>query len=350
MSHSDHSDFQLPGLNRTPNGIARWIVSTAWAYSSRWNNRRLENHFHGIWNIVLHDLTDDLAPYVFVVPQYQIDSVGKAKAAPNTSTDTAAKQDATELTPDFSVVMTLVAPRNITQESLSRHPFANWNEFKIDSFIAPLFAELKRSPSRRCATIEVFREGLGGLFDEAMHSLEKQAENGFAMQAKEVNQIILLACVGEWWSWKIAERHLYVARADLMNNILGDLEEFENAGSPKGPRKLPPRGSKTAQNRQKCFEPEDESDESDESSDKVPYNPRRKGEGKMQKRSAYPIHYTELGSFEERLKENVEDAMPPDYRWSNFIRLGSPASNQRLFLIHRFLSTDCMTVLNDLVS
>jgi hypothetical protein len=69
------SDFQVPGLRRTPNGIARWIVSTAWAYSSKWNNRRLENHFHGIWNIVLHDLTDDLAPYAFVVPQYQIDSV-----------------------------------------------------------------------------------------------------------------------------------------------------------------------------------------------------------------------------------------------------------------------------------
>ena len=135
-----------------------------------------------------------------------------------------------------------------------------------------------------------------------------------------------------------------------MNNILGDLEEFENAGSPKGPHKLPPRRSKTPLNRQKCFEPDDESDESDEPINKLPYNPRRRGEGKMQKRSAHPIHYTELRSFEEQLEENVENAMPPKHRWSIFIRLGSPASNQRLFLIHRFLSTDCMTILNNLVS
>lgn len=345
-----YSDFQLPGLKRTPNGISRWIVSTAWAYSMRWNNRRLENHFHGIWNIVLHDLTDDLAPYVFVVPQYQIDSIGKAPAAPNRSTDTAAKRDATELTPDFSVVMTLVVPRHITQESLSHHLFVHWNEFKIKWFIAPLFAELKRSPSRRCSTLEVFCHELNGLFDEAVHGLENQVENGFAMQPKGVNQIILLACVGEWWSWKVAERHCYVAGTDLMNNILGDIEEFENAGSPKGPRKLPPRGSKTALNRRKCFEPDDESDESDITFDKLPYNPCRKGEGRMPKRSAHPIHYTELGSFEEQLEENVENAMPPEHRWSNFIRLGSPASNQRLFLIHRFLSTDCMKILNNLVS
>lgn len=346
MSHSNHSDFQLPGLKRTPNGIARWIVSTAWAYSSRWNNRRLENHFHGIWDIVLHDLTDDLAPHVFVVPQYQIDSVGKARAAPNTSTDTAAKQDATELTPDFSVVMTLVAPRDITQESLSRHPFANWNEFKIDYFIVPLFAELKRSPSRRCATIEIFCEELHGLLDDAMRGLEKQAENGFLMQPKEVNQIILLACVGEWWSWKVAERHCYVSDADSMD-ALGDLEEFETAGPPKGTRKLPPRGSKTALSRQMCVDKSD--DESDEPSDKLPYNPRRKGEG-MQKRSAHRIHYSDLGSLQEQLEDNVENAMPPEDEWSDYIRLGSPASNQRLFLIHRFLSTDCMAVLNNLVS
>jgi hypothetical protein len=244
--------------------------------------------------------------------------------------------------------MTLVVPRHIAQESLNRHPFANWNEFKISLFIAPLFAELKRSPSRRCATIDIFREVLAGLFDEAMRGLEKQVENGFAMQSKEINKIILLACVGEWWSWKVAERHRYVADDDEMN-LLGGLEESENAGSPKGPRKLPPRGSKTALNRRKCFESDDESEE-EEPSDKLPYNPHRKGEEKMPKRSPHPIHYTELGPFEERLEENVENAMPPEDTWSNFIRLGSPASNQRLFLIHRFLSTDCMTILGNLVS
>jgi len=346
MSYSNHSDFQLPGLKRTTDGIARWIVSTAWAYSSRWNNRRLENHFHGIWDIVLHDLADDLAPRVFVVPQYQIDSIEGAEAAPNTSTGTAAKQDATELTPDFSIVMTLVAPRDIALESLSHNPFTNWNKFKIDCFIAPLFAELKRPPSRRCATMEIFYEELSTLLDEAMHGLEKQAENGFLMQHKEVNQIILLACVGEWWSWKVAERHYYITDADSMD-ALGGLEEFADAGSPKGTRKLPLRGSKTAQSKHMCVDKSD--DESDEASDKLPYNQRRKGEG-MQKRTADPIHYTDLGSLEEQVKANVENARPPEDGWSDCIRLGSLASNQRFFLIHRFLSTDCIALLNNLVS
>ncbi len=41
----------------------------------------------------------------------------------------------------------------------------------------------------------------------------------------------------------------------------------------------------------------------------------------------------------EPLYENVEDTWPLQGKWSKAIYLGSPAPNQRTFLIHRWLQT-----------
>lgn len=43
------ANYTLPGV--TSRGIACWVVSAAYAYSYRWNSRRLENHF--LWNVGL---------------------------------------------------------------------------------------------------------------------------------------------------------------------------------------------------------------------------------------------------------------------------------------------------------
>ena len=100
-----HTEFKLPGLTQNGSSYGRWIVPTAWAYSSKCNNRRLEHPFHGIWSLVFQDLTADLAPDTFVVPQYQIDSINDGPAGPDDSIATAAQANATEFTPDFSIVM-----------------------------------------------------------------------------------------------------------------------------------------------------------------------------------------------------------------------------------------------------
>ena len=56
--------------------------------------------------------------------------------------------------------------------------------------------------------------------------------------------------------------------------------------------------------------------------------------------------YTDLGTDMEQVRNDVNLAKPRDNLWSKIILLGSPASNQRLFLIHRFLSIECKTMLD----
>jgi hypothetical protein len=58
------------------------------------------------------------------------------------------------------------------------------------------------------------------------------------------------------------------------------------------------------------------------------------------------MRYTELGTIMEQVRNDVDLAMPSDNEWSKVILLGSPASNQCLFLIHRFLSVDCEMMLD----
>ncbi|KAF8231249.1 hypothetical protein L208DRAFT_1033016, partial [Tricholoma matsutake] len=275
-----HSDFELPGLTQTGPSMERWIVPTAWAYSSKCNNRRLEHPFHGVWDLIFHDLIADLGPYVFVVPQYQIDSLSNGPAAPDESVATAAQPDATKLTPDFSIVKAHVILRPTATMTIDRLPFSSWNEIAAKTFIVPFIAELKRPPTRRPPSAQWFVEALSSTFRIAYRCLEDQVENAFMMQSTNVDRIIMFACVGEWWSWKIATREQY--------------------------------------------------------SDKIPYCPRRQGEGDKE-RSEHAIRYEDLGADMEPVRTNVELAKPPDNDWSKFIRLGSPAFNQRLFLIHRFL-------------
>ena len=214
------SDFQLPELAQTRTGtsLACWIVPTAWAYSSRWNNNRcLEGHFYSIWNFVLQDLVADLAPYIFVVSQYQIDSLHHGPVRPDESIATAAQVDATGYTPDFSIVKSHVILWVIAI-SIDRHPFTSWNDFTVKALIVPLIAELKHTPSHRNPSLKLFIEELVLSFKRAHCCLENQADNAFAMQSTEVDKIILVACVGKWWNWKTATHDHYITDSNTSSN------------------------------------------------------------------------------------------------------------------------------------
>ena len=324
-----HADFQPSGLvpPRKDTSAARWTVTATWAYSSRWNNRRLEHHFH-------------------VVPQYQIDSINKGPAGPNDSIATEAQKKAVEFTPDFSIVKSLVVPRGNVPITIDAFPITSWNDFTVKAFTVPCIAELKRPPSRRSPSLRSFLRDLDGCFGFASASLEKQVENAFAMQSKNVDKVIMVACVGEWWSWKIAKRESYIFDSGSSSNDILLPSLFAPGPSEKPPRSQPPREAKNDDSRRKAM---DLHDEPIKSSDKLPYSPRRKGQKRAKERSDHAIRYTDLGHEMEPVKEDVEEATPIDDEWSGYILLGSPASNQRLFLIHRFLSTECTPVLGDFV-
>jgi hypothetical protein len=367
-----HVDFQLPGLQRTQSGtsFARWIVPTAWAYSSKCNNRRIEHHFHGIWNLVLQDLIANLAPDIFLDPQYQIDSINNGPAGPDDSTATAAQKDAKEVTPDFSFIKAHVIPRPAHNALIDSHPFISWNDFFVKAFIVPCMAELKRIPTRRPLSYRSFVQNLQQSMDRAIDSLQSQAGNAFEMQSAKVMKIILITCVGKWWSWCIATCDKYITDTSVLSNdILGSLVSSGNVvdrgvpgssnnqiiasppndASPTGPsgqpsRQQPARSAKKPDQgyRYDC------NDEDLDKTDKLSYNPRGKGKAR---KGNHLVRYTDLRDpdYMEQVKLNVEDAKPLKNTWSKYILLGSPASNQRLFLIHRFLDTECTTMLDELV-
>lgn len=125
---------------------------------------------------------------------------------------TAAQANATEFTPDFSIVKAHVVMRPTSTVTIDHLPFSSWNNIAIKAFIVPFIAELKRPPTRRSPSLEFFQHELDTMFDQAYQDLEDQVKNAFLMQPK-VDRIILFAAVGEWWSWTFATRDHYISQS-----------------------------------------------------------------------------------------------------------------------------------------
>ena len=353
MSYS-HSDFTLPGLSHR--GLASWIVAISFAYSGQWNSRRLENHFHSFWNFVFLDLVDDLAPDFIVIPQFQLDVLDEPVAA-DTSISTFAEANAKELTPDFSIAVFNLVRRHIDATlpipPLFPAEFNLWRNVRVNMMKIPLIGELKRPPSRRAKSRGAYLQDLLTCMWSAQDDLRKQAEHAFLMQPS-MDEIILVACCGEWWSWMISLRAAYVTQEfKLPQKVAGPQDEIkleEDDRKPKVPelrtRECLPRPAKThAKGKYRDLSPPSPS-----GSDKIPYTykpgkRRPKGAPKKKevkkKKEAEFIRYTELeeGTM-ECVKPNVEDAFPPENNWSLPILFGSEASAQHFFLIHRFLEAE----------
>jgi hypothetical protein len=349
-----HSDFTLPGLSSR--GLSSWIVAISFAYSGRWNSRRLENHFHSFWNFVLLDLVDDLAPDVIVIPQFQFDIIDNSPLAPDTSKATTTQADAKELTPDFSIAVLDVVRRHIS-DALPTPPlypedFNLWRDVQVNMMKVSLIAELKRPPSRRAKSRNVFLEDLLTRMLSAQKDLDKQVEHAFIMQPS-VDEILLVACCGEWWSWMISTR-AHIQDVNLPQDVAtpadeDELEEevdddfLELRTRENLPRlaKMHPKGRY-----REAHSPPPPSE-----SDKIPYNPRSQADSEAADDEGEPerkerkgdnfIRYTELeeGTM-EYVKPNIEDALPPSDEWTLPILFGSEASAQHFFLIHRFLEAE----------
>ena len=362
MSYS-HSDFILPGLSYR--GLSSWIVAISFAYSGQWNSRRLENHFHAFWNFVLLDLVDDLAPDFIVMPQFQLDTLNDQPLAADTSISTTAQAKAKELTPDFSIAVFDLVRRHVP-DALPTPPlypadYNMWRDVRINMMKISLITELKRPPSRSAKSKDAFVQDLLTRMKLARKDLGKQVEHAFLMQPS-VDEIVLVACCGEWWSWMISTRAVQATQeVNLPPNLAGhldetaiphDIPELRTRENRPRPAKMHPKGKYR-----------DASPPPLSESDKIPYKLRRSeasdsensdGRGKPEKeeepkteepkteepkkKKAEFFRYTELEEDEmEYVKPNVEDALPSNDEWSLPILFGSEASAQHFFLIHRFL-------------
>ena len=325
---------------------------------------------------MLLDLVDDLTPYFIVIPQFQLDTLDDEPLADN-SIATTAQANAKELTPDFSIAVFDLVRRHISA-ALPTPPlfpadFNLWRDVRVNVMKIPLIAELKRPPTRHAKSKENFYQDLIAQLTSARHDLDIQAEHAFLMQPS-LDQIVLVACCGEWWSWTISMRAAHVTQefnlpqevAGLqeeidLEEVDGDVLELRTRESLPRPAKMHPKGKYR-----------DTSPPPPSKSDKIPYTykpgkRRPKGEPKegtktkggektREKEKAETkaetetketdpifIRYTELkeGAM-EYVKPNVEDALPPNNEWSLPILFGSEASAQHFFLIHRFLEAELL--------
>ena len=298
---------------------------------------------------MLLDLVDDLAPDVMVIPQFQLDTLDDKPLAPNTSINTNAQTDAKEVTPDFTIAVFDLVRRHISAElpipPLFPADFHSWRDLRVNMMKIPLIAELKRPPSRRAKSREVFFQDMIVQMMSARRDLRNQVEHAFHMQP-EVDEIVLVACCGEWWSWMISTRAAQVFSFPQDETALS--EEIEESDDDDDVPELRTRESlpRLAKMHPKGKYREARSPPPPSDLDKIPYRPRSEtadGEGNPNEEGADIkfIRYTELeeGAM-EYVKPNVEDAMPPDNEWSLPILFGSEASAQHFFLIHRFLEAE----------
>ena len=351
-----HSDFTLPGLSHR--GLSTWIAAISFGYSGQWNSRRLENHFYSFWNYVFLDLVDDLTPDFIVIPQFQLDTFNDKPLAPDTSISTTAQTEAKELTPDFSIAaLDLVrryVPVALPTPPLFPTDFNLWRDVRVETMKIPLIAELKRPPSRCAKSGDVFLQDLRTNMKLAQHDLIKQVEHAFLMQPS-VDEIALVACCGEWWSWTISTRATHTQGFSLSQGEAGPPaeDEGEDAAVPHDvpesrTREIHPRPAKMHHKGKY----RDSSPPPPSESDKISYKPRsevsdceggpkkKDKKKKKKKKEVEFIRYTEFEGATEYVKPNVEDALPSNDEWSLPILFGSEASAQHFFLIHRFLEAE----------
>ena len=302
---------------------------------------------------MLLDLVDDLTPDVIVIPQFQLDTINNGPLAPDTSKVTTAQADAKELTPDFSIAVLDLVRRNIS-DTLPTSPlfpedFNLWRKVKVRMMKISLIAELKRPPSRTAKSRIVFLDDLLNRMESAQNDLEKQAEHAFVMQPS-VDEMLLVACCGEWWSWMISTRAHMMEDVNLPQDVASlampptEEDELEEEVPALRTRESLPRSAKF---HLKGRYREAPSPPPPSESDKVPYNPRSQaavGDGEPEMKEGKDgnfMRYTELekGTI-EYLQPNVEDAIPPNDEWTLPILFGSEASAQHFFLIHRFLEAE----------
>ncbi|CAA7257383.1 unnamed protein product [Cyclocybe aegerita] len=283
-----------------------------------------------------------------------------------TSFRTLADERSEEKVPDFSIFKGLKFRNRVTNAIMTPADFPNdpadWDIVRVVVAKAMLLAELKPPPSRHIESEVAFHTALGKIMVKANLQAWRQAERACAADEK-LQSLVLVACVGEWWTWRLANRREVIPPEDTQpestSNILPSDPRVElpeaasqrqsrrrNAAAPAQPSSTPevgirpqPRVAKEKAKGKYAQPPEDEPDDDD---DKVPYD-RGSRKGKEPEDELPPtlaprrVFKTAQAGYSDQAEANIVDAIPPHTNWSDFLRLSTPASNQAWYLVHYFL-------------
>ena len=323
------------------------MMLNAYGYSGRWNNRRLEHTFHGLWQLIFTALIHDLRPRLQVIPQLRLESRDGEPLPAIQADDSFSTQPgiADEKIPDFAIVMLDVIKRpdiNLPQDLMTS--FRHWRVFKLRCVETPLISDLKRPPPRSIRSPEEFRLLLDTFQLEAQVSLEAEATSAFAMQPG-IEKLILVGSSGDWWTWRITTRSSINVIVDN-DSVLSELELDSNSEGGCYPTAFPRKGK--ILRRGKFMEsppPTGPSVSEDESS--VPFRkPVNSGKAKhtkgahSKKSPTFYSHEDLAPPYREPELEEVNVDIVEQTRmaaWSNNILCGTRVSNQQLFVIHQLL-------------
>ena len=227
-----HKNYELPGLQDDPTGRISAMMLNAFGYSGKWNNRRLEHTFHGIWGVIFAALIHDLRPSIQVIPQFRLESINDGPL-PATLADTSFSTQAggaEEKIPDFALVLLDVVKREVMTIPADFPVFRLWRLFKLRSIETLLLSDLKRPAPRGYPQVERYRIEVETIQRKAQVSLEDDGPVAFAMQP-HLEKVVLIGTCGEWWSWRILTR----AQCHSMNKDDSANREAGTGGSDSPP-------------------------------------------------------------------------------------------------------------------
>ncbi len=368
MSAHNHTEFILPG-DRNPLAVLQAISAILLALDMVYNRRRLEAMVHALRNAHLISLVADRSDLV-VVPQMVIYYTDDPDEPLSSSLSTQPEQNAKSVTPDFCVLHlpfherfpTPGAPFNPTS-------ILDWRKFQLDSAFIPIIEEDKRPISRGELSMETIRIALAQSLERGCHDAEYYASFLWKdpRRAKQ-KRVILISSVGLWWRFMLAERPAgEYPGSDAEESVSSDSSEsWEEEGDRERVKErtdardgavaeddpLEPTDTMTVAEltcksdlkRKAVDSPDDNRDE--KRTRKVSPNRDAKEKNVPKFRSIDIIDvdpapdaedHPAFDQIQEVVVDNVQDAWPEKDDWSGLIHLGTPASNQRLWLIHDWL-------------
>ncbi|KAK0239485.1 hypothetical protein EDD85DRAFT_996883 [Armillaria nabsnona] len=363
------------GLSRSVARVAKREVGGKGSHSRLRNSRRLENHIHGF------GLLDKRWDGLLVIPQFIIYYVKTLTPDPRRKLDasrsTNGESQAKAVVPDFSVLYLLNKHGLSDPLKLSNLSLLEWATVHIPESFVPIMEEDKRPVTRHALSLHDFREVLDQEFHKAKQQAEQQALTLFKdPRRKRQTEVILKAVCSMWWMFRNVYRDELVKSKtkpppkvpNIDDSIDDDVEtlsdEFDNEEIEV--QKSPTAGATPTATiddgmalddhdflggpsvltidmlRKRTHSDVEAKGSSQPSSSKQAKlsGGDEESDGDGDDTISRTILIQDLSEGRgEPFYDDVEQAWPAHGDWLQAIYLGSPASNQRLFLIHRWLQT-----------
>ncbi|KAF4622428.1 hypothetical protein D9613_008996 [Agrocybe pediades] len=302
-----YENYILPGLegDEGQKRLKSLITALTVAHSGRANPRRLEDPSYAFWGMIFDLIVSDLAPEVISCAQFRVYPSQAQEIDLDVSNQTVHGREGAESIPDFVHLAAVVSER----KQRGQAPVKSWPELErwdlltISRFGLLTIGEIKRPAPRHHADRKAYQEDLLLLQQKSRHQAEAQAKTALndGRYKLEGSEVVLIAGTGDWWSFRY-------------------------------------------------FKPGQE---------KLPSSPPLRKDRDMSKRSGPHARsetfkrYMDIDSaYMELPVADINDAEPPEGEWSGLMRFGTPASNQRLFVVHRKIKLlkDALTVINEPVT